>query len=65
MVYKYGYSDDNSLNGYYVNFSMSRFNTADFDPRSTPDMIDPSFGTNVTECWYGSLLIFIKTWWHI
>ncbi|XP_053397685.1 anoctamin-4-like isoform X3 [Mercenaria mercenaria] len=51
MVYKYGYSDG-SLNDFYQNFSLSRFNTADFDDDGRPDEIEPIFGTNVTECWY-------------
>ncbi|KAL4232704.1 Anoctamin-4 [Mactra antiquata] len=52
MVYKYGYSSDQTLDGYFTNFSMSRFNTADFEDRSVPEEIDPSFGPTVTECWY-------------
>ncbi|XP_060596933.1 anoctamin-4-like isoform X3 [Ruditapes philippinarum] len=52
MVYKYGYSNDGTLNDYYTNFSMSVFNTADFDEDGLPDEIEPQFGTNVTECWY-------------
>lgn len=50
MVYKYGYSDDGSLNDYFRNFSMSRFNTADFAEDGRPDEVEASFG-NVTECW--------------
>ena len=52
MVYKYGYSNDGTLNDYYSNFSMSLFKTADFDDDGRPDEIEPAFGANVTECWY-------------
>ncbi|XP_033740659.1 anoctamin-4-like isoform X4 [Pecten maximus] len=51
LVYRYGYSSDQSMDG-YANFSLSVFNVNDYQTESTPD--DPQidiFG-NVTYCRY-------------
>lgn len=51
LVYRYSFSDDESLNG-YIKWSLSTFNVSEFDERSRPT--DPKieeFG-NLTECYY-------------
>ena len=55
MVYKYGFSDNQSLEGYYNNFAMSHFDVNDFQEQSIPDVIKPEFGV-VTECRYTHLI---------
>ena len=49
LVYRYGYSDDQTLNG-YTNFSLSVFATKDFQPQSVPLPSVISDTGNVTEC---------------
>jgi len=36
MVYKYGYSVDGTMKGYYTNFSMSEFRVSEFSADSVP-----------------------------
>ena len=60
MVYKYGFSDNQSLEGYYNNFAMSHFDVNDFQEQSIPDVIKPEFGV-VTECRY-TLTLFTLVW---
>ena len=50
LVYKYGYSGDETMKGYYENFRLSYFNTSEFHADSRPNTIPEEFGTNVTEC---------------
>lgn len=50
MVYKYVYSPDQTMSGYYNNFSMSQFRVAEFSKDSVPsDPKTEEFG-NVTIC---------------
>ena len=51
MVYKYGFSKDKSLKGYYSDFAMSHFDVADFQEQSVPDVVKDEFGV-VTMCRY-------------
>ena len=50
MVYHYAYSANSNLEG-YVEFSLSKFNTSDFQNASVPDKIPPIFGGRVEYCW--------------
>ncbi|XP_052279240.1 anoctamin-4-like isoform X4 [Dreissena polymorpha] len=52
MVYKYVYSPDQTMTGYYETFRMSVFDIADFQKDSMPE--DPKFKEfgNVTTCMY-------------
>jgi len=48
LVYKYGYSDNRSLQG-FVNFTLTVFKTADWGNMSSPDWVGPeSYKTNET-----------------
>lgn len=50
LVYRYAYSSDTNLEG-YVQFSLSEFNTKDFQNASKPAEIPSLFGPTVNYCW--------------
>ncbi|WAR09218.1 ANO5-like protein [Mya arenaria] len=49
MVYKYGYSSDQSMHGYYETFRMSKFDISGFHNDSRPTSVEPEFG-NLSIC---------------
>ncbi|XP_052808380.1 anoctamin-4-like isoform X2 [Mya arenaria] len=51
MVYKYGYSSDQSMHGYYETFRMSKFDISGFHNDSRPTSVEPEFG-NLSICMY-------------
>ncbi|XP_041351905.1 anoctamin-4-like isoform X2 [Gigantopelta aegis] len=70
LVYKYGYSNNNSLDGYMA-WSLSKFYVKDFEPESVPsDNKTDVFGV-VTQCFYrdyrdpSSDYHYSVAYWHI
>nr|XP_022287595.1 anoctamin-4-like isoform X1 [Crassostrea virginica] len=51
LVYKYGYSPDQTLSG-YTNFSLSNFQVQYLEPESVPDKMNIEIFGNVTQCRY-------------
>jgi hypothetical protein len=48
MVYQYGHSETETLEG-YINFTLSTFDVADFQNQSIPSEVPAKFG-EVKEC---------------